>query len=164
MSWSVDVMIPNKNGKDIIADFYDFELSSNNIYQHLLNNYKDLIEIEEEAVYDTTDIQKDIESKYTINMSDYYVSDGWRVWVDGLDEPLVIPLSDIPFEIENRYTLKGDTCFGIDTLTTYYKQYVRDNNLYFIQLQEDTEVIKLLPEKLHTKLKENPDYIIVNSY
>lgn len=164
MSFTADVYKISTDG-DIIANFLESDLDDPN-FKELLDTYSEWFEITEETVYDTGSVKENLEKKYTIEMAGSYVHEGgWSVWVKEQNEPIVIPLNDIPSSIENNYVLRGNRIMCIDNEPTKYNNWVRKNELHCIINDADWVTTQsYFPKKHAIRNLKSEGLVIKNSY
>lgn len=162
MSFSSDVVEVSTEG-DVIARFFESEL---HYYQELYDTFKDYFTITPDRAYHTGDIIDEISKNHTIRMTDYYISEnGYNVWVDGKDEPINIPLDQIPLTEDNTYTLRGVTKFGMYDEPSRYKSWIyKLGKSYIINSNDWQKAISYFPKKHNIRNFIDKNYIIVNSY
>lgn len=154
-----------KDGEDVICEIFDDEINDVK-YKKLYDTFKDFFVESEETLYNVRTILNDIESKYTLEMSDSEVYlDGYRVWVTELDEPIVTSLDDIPSVVGKCYTLSGTVVTGIYEPEKYKKYVYKNSHTYVVGQDEWDVVLKLFPKNHHLhKIHYADDLIIFNSY
>lgn len=154
-----------KDGKDTICEIYDDEIHDKK-YKKLYDTYKDLFVESSETLYNVEHILKDIESKYTVEMSDGEVYlDGYRVWVKELEEPILTPLNDIPTGEVKCYRLSATTVKGLNEPDKYKSHVYKNEHTYVVGKEEWDMVLKLFPktDNIH-KINYEDDLVIVNNY
>ena len=163
MSFSADVFIPKLDGPNVIATFYDSIIDDE--YSKLLETYRDIIEVTTETIYDISFALKEVESQYSIAMYNSELDDsGWTCWVNELDDPIVVPLSELPSAIESYYTLKGERVMCIDSEPSKYNSWVRKNNLTYIYTGVHlSTALAMFPNK-HRIRSFDSNILICNSY
>jgi hypothetical protein len=147
---------------DKIAQLFESELAEQ---QALYDAFKEYFVIKPETWYHTDDVRDKIAEQYTVSMSNYYVSeDGYKVWVQELDEPIVTPLSEIKSEVENLYTLYGITQSGIHESARYNSWVRKNNKQYIVTLDDWAKALSYFPKNHHIHEYADKGFIIVNSY
>lgn len=163
MSFCADVYIPVLKGSTVIATFYDSIID--NEYSKLLETYSEIIDVTAETIYDITDAHNKVEDEYTISMYNTELDDsGWTCWVNELDNPIVIPLSELPSKVESYYTLRGERVMCLDSEPAKYNSWVRKNNLTYIYSGVQLSAALAMFPRKHRIHTFDSDILICNSF
>lgn len=163
MSFSADVVRIDQDGERV-AGFFESEI---HIHQHLYDKFKDKFIVEVNRWYDTSTVLDEISKQYTVNMTDYYVSEhGWNVWVDEQTGPINIPLSEITSTDENYYSLRAKTVLGIYDEPSRYKSWIYKHGTTYVVTPEDwKKALSYFPKKhLIHGIERDENTFIFNSY
>jgi hypothetical protein len=164
MSFSSDIYVPSKHGTTLITNFYESDLTNKN-YMDLFERYNKLLKVSSETVYYTDSLLQEIEKEYKVCMQDSFVStDGWRVFVHELNEPITIELKDIPNGIENEYSLYGERIMCLDSIPDKYNSYIRKRDKIFVYSGNGLSKSLSMFKKKHPIHKLGDDILIYNSF